>query len=315
MQCDRAQEFFSDYLEQTIDRPLAVAVEAHLAECAGCRRELEELQSACEMLSAMPEVEPPADGAWQVMRELQKLRVEQWETQRARTPSLLDRLRALNPFSVAMGAGLATLVFAGSFLLGSGPKTGYSMKVLPIPGGSGSNPRAITAPSVQVAYGPVTGSGQQLDLRFVSPRDLVGAQMTVTGDVPVRLTGRGNIRKGDGTTVSVNVPLTAPAAALHVQLSAPGEARPYQFLVVAPVGERQVKPVSLSYFDQPLDEALRRLAPYLGKPVVVEDGVTAPSVSLQAADRSASSALDDLAGQARATAEDEGTFYRLVRGR
>jgi anti-sigma factor RsiW len=313
MQCDRAQEFFSDFLDQTIDRPLAVAVEAHLAECSGCRRELEALQSTCELLSAMPEVEPPADGAWQVMRELQKLRVEQWEAQRARTPSLLDRLRALNPLSVAMGAGLATLVFAGGMLLTPGPDhTGNRFDGR---GAAKANPRVVSAPSVEVSYGALTASGQQLDLRFVSPRDLVGAQMTVTGDVPVRLTGRGNIRKGDGTTVSVNVPLTAPAAALHVQLSAPGETRPYQFLVVAPVGEQQVKPVSLSYFDQPLDEALRRLAPYLGKPVVVEDGVTAPSVSLQAADRSAADALDDLAGQARATAEDEGAFYRLVRAR
>ena len=41
MKCDRAQEFFSDYLERTLDRPMAAALESHLHDCSACREDLE----------------------------------------------------------------------------------------------------------------------------------------------------------------------------------------------------------------------------------------------------------------------------------
>jgi predicted anti-sigma-YlaC factor YlaD len=43
MQCDRAEEFFSDYMERTLDRPMTVALEAHLAACGRCRGDIEAL--------------------------------------------------------------------------------------------------------------------------------------------------------------------------------------------------------------------------------------------------------------------------------
>src|SRR5579872_2686555 len=109
MHCDRAQEFFSDYLERTLDRPMTVALEAHLAGCGHCREDIEALQSTFLALDAVPEVEPPVDGAWQVLARLRQERVERFERER-RAPSFLDWLRSLNPLSVGMGASLATLV-------------------------------------------------------------------------------------------------------------------------------------------------------------------------------------------------------------
>ena len=70
MQCDRAPEFFSDYLERTLDRPMTVALEAHLGGCGPCRDEIETLQATFMALDALPEVEPPVNGAWEVMRRL-----------------------------------------------------------------------------------------------------------------------------------------------------------------------------------------------------------------------------------------------------
>src|SRR5687767_11572909 len=116
MQCDRAQEFFSDYLERTLDRPMTVALEAHLAGCAGCREDIEALQATFYALESVPEVEPPRDGAWQVMAQIRKVRAEQWEAERRQAPGFLEWLRSLNPLSAAMGASLATLVIGGSLM-------------------------------------------------------------------------------------------------------------------------------------------------------------------------------------------------------
>src|SRR5439155_22094021 len=59
MQCDHAQELFSDYVTGETDRALTVSIENHLAACKGCRETVEDLRQAWAMLDQMPVVEPP----------------------------------------------------------------------------------------------------------------------------------------------------------------------------------------------------------------------------------------------------------------
>src|SRR5438045_407873 len=113
MQCERAQEFFSDYLERTLDRPMTVALESHLGNCARCREEVEVLQETLLALDAVPEVEPPWDGAWQVIRHIRAADAERLEARRPWSITFGQWLRTLNPASAAMGAGLATLIIGG----------------------------------------------------------------------------------------------------------------------------------------------------------------------------------------------------------
>jgi hypothetical protein len=61
MKCDKAQEFFSDYIESTLDRPMTVALEAHLNGCELCSADVASLRSMWTVLDKVPQVEPPAD--------------------------------------------------------------------------------------------------------------------------------------------------------------------------------------------------------------------------------------------------------------
>jgi len=107
MKCENAQEFFSEYIETSLDKPSTVALEAHLTACGSCRRGLEGLRQTWDAFKAVPAVEPPKDLAWRVMVQLQKERLERLETQRKRTNPFVGWLQSLTP---GAAFGYATLV-------------------------------------------------------------------------------------------------------------------------------------------------------------------------------------------------------------
>jgi hypothetical protein len=111
MKCEHAQEFFSEYVEKSLDKPSGVALEAHLTACAACRRDLEGLRQTWGALNAMPAVEPPKDLAWRVMVQLQQERLERLEAERKRTNPLVGWLQALTPGAAFGYAVLVALLF------------------------------------------------------------------------------------------------------------------------------------------------------------------------------------------------------------
>lgn len=310
MHCDRAQEFFSDYLERTLDRPMTVALEAHLANCAACREEIEGLQVTFRALDAMPEVDPPLDGAWDVMRRLRAERAEQVEAERRKAPALLEWLRSLNPLSVGMGASLATLVIGGTLLFtGLG---GTRMSILPI-GRPAAGPTAPDAPVVQVSLGQITPTGQQVNIQFAPAIDLPEAQVRLVGaSLPLDWQANGSLSRGRWVSLPpVELPRTSPAEAVRLMVDCPTLGKSYRYLVVVPLGERKTEPVTLFANSVPLEEGLRRLAPYLSRPVVV-DGAGEGVVTLQYGDMKASHCLEELAAQTGAVLKSEGGAYRLI---
>lgn len=86
MKCEKAQELFSDYLEGTLERPMAVAVERHMAECPECELSFVSFKTTWEMLSSLPAVEPPPGFATQVVMAVQMQREDarrsrsRWQT-------------------------------------------------------------------------------------------------------------------------------------------------------------------------------------------------------------------------------------------
>ena len=44
MKCDKAQEFFSDYIENALDQPMVVALETHLNGCEACSADVSSLR-------------------------------------------------------------------------------------------------------------------------------------------------------------------------------------------------------------------------------------------------------------------------------
>lgn len=313
MQCDRAQEFFSDYLERTLDRPMTVALEAHLGGCAGCREEIEALRDAFAALEAVPEVEPPKDGAWQVTCQLRRLKADQWEAQRRQAPSFLDRLRALNPFSVAMGAGLATLVIAGTMLLpGVGEHiqnflVGFRVGTTPVPAVAQND-----APSVMVTYGDVTPEGRKVDLTVTSQRDLPNARIQVLGEnLPQTLVASGTAPRGVAIPFRLTLPERSAAEAVTVVIESPAMDRPHRSVVVLPLSAKKSGLVTLGLAGQPLSEALKQVVPYLGEPVVVDGSADAP-VTIQVDGQSASAVLAELASQADANVLKAPGVHRMV---
>lgn len=311
MQCDRAQEFFSDYLEHTLDRPMVVAIESHLAGCANCREEVEFLKNTFQALDSLPEVEPPADGAWQVMMAIRQQRAAQYEAERQKAPTFLEWLRALNPMSVAMGASLATLAIGGSLLvtglpqvvkLGFGVSQTPSVKV-PAPGGS---------PSVEVSYGPAAGQSQALEVRVTPTVAQPAHGIRITGDgLAVAQTADQPVAAGVPVVFNLQLPSTAGAQVLHVTAQGREATKPFESTIVVPFGTPSTEPMTMVLTDQPMIDALRRVAVGLGHPVVV-DGALPATVTLQAADLPAAGVLEELATQTRFTVRSEGGVYRLT---
>lgn len=75
MKCDKAQEVFSDYLEGTIDPPLALALRNHLNECPDCTRAYELFSAAWRELDSMPLVKVPAGFRQRVTARVEASRV------------------------------------------------------------------------------------------------------------------------------------------------------------------------------------------------------------------------------------------------
>jgi len=121
MKCENAQEFFSEYIETSLDKPSTVALEAHLTACGSCRRGLEGLRQTWDAFKAVPAVEPPKDLAWRVMVQLQKERLERLETQRKRTNPFVGWLQSLTPGAAFGYAMLVALLLVGAAF----PLTGH----------------------------------------------------------------------------------------------------------------------------------------------------------------------------------------------
>ncbi|MDO8683360.1 MAG: zf-HC2 domain-containing protein [Armatimonadota bacterium] len=102
MKCETAQQVFSDYLEETIEKPLALTFEHHLEQCDECRRSYGEFHSAWRVLEAFPTVEPPSGFRESVLSRVKS----QQETAAQKTTAWRFNL------SSVLGARLPTHAFA-----------------------------------------------------------------------------------------------------------------------------------------------------------------------------------------------------------
>lgn len=307
MQCERAQEFFSDYLERTLDRPMSVALETHIESCAGCREEIESLQEMFVTLDRVPRVQTPADGPWRVMARIRSERAEQWEAQRAQPrgfwQSLWPSLRTMNPASVGMTAGLATLLVAGGLLV----PTVLNHTTL----GVGHIGRVeAPPPRVEATYHPET---RQVDLVVASPVDVPNARVAFEAE------GK-TVSFSDSFGLGPQHPFRQPfvfqdttqeAQSIWISVTSPTRNVSYRYLAVIPLQQRDGERVTLLVENRPEEEALRQLAPYLGRPVVVSGNADAV-VSLNAAGEPAERCLNEVARQSHAQVNSEAGAFHLA---
>src|SRR5436305_14891339 len=115
MNCERAQESFSDYVDGSLDRRSTLAMEAHLAACRHCMSDVDGLRQTWADLSAVPVTPPPPGLAEQTIAAIRREQNRAHDAAVSR-PSLMGWLRSLTPASPAFATGLATLIVAGAFL-------------------------------------------------------------------------------------------------------------------------------------------------------------------------------------------------------
>jgi hypothetical protein len=173
MKFDKAQEFFSDYIESTLDRPMTVALETHLSGCEVCSTDVADLRSMWTVLDKVPAVEPPADFVWKTTTRLQNEVLNRREAERAKPLPWWKRLTPVQSFSYASIAALLVVGLTIGVNSTIGNTTGWD--VLSIfrhhtSSGDGPAPVApvVTAPSFDAQVPGVGGAAATVTITATS---------------------------------------------------------------------------------------------------------------------------------------------------
>ncbi len=109
MNCERARELFSDYLEGGMDAALAAVIQGHLEKCSECAREFESFKITWGMLGVLPEVEAPSGFRHDVVMRAVRLQQERAEVAKRNSfaidwEQILHKLVPARPFVMAAAA-------------------------------------------------------------------------------------------------------------------------------------------------------------------------------------------------------------------
>jgi hypothetical protein len=174
MNCLKAEEHFSEYLEDALDYQTITAFEAHLENCEPCRCELALFQKSVDLLHHLPKINPSPHFEAEVRARIKNIEVE-------KTPiwgRILDAIR-FQPAWAFGGAAVAILILVASLMLSQGvffnssPQNPQITEVgqpaditprIPLP-----PPRLVAQPNTQIR--PVEAQEEGLNLRkfFVIP--------------------------------------------------------------------------------------------------------------------------------------------------
>ena len=73
MKCQRAQQKFSQYLDSALEPGEQADLDAHLVECAKCRRELQAWQRTVAALRSLPRHSAPAGFGRRLMERFESV--------------------------------------------------------------------------------------------------------------------------------------------------------------------------------------------------------------------------------------------------
>lgn len=313
MLCEKTQEFFSDYIGGTLERPMIVAVESHLKECGACADDVADLKRTWAALDAVPMVEPPADFAWRVTTRLQQERLERQEKQRLRPGFWQTWTRALTPAHAVGLVAIAALLAVGLAYplrsIGPGVPWGIwpnsapnSPVTVPPPPGQ-SDP----APALQVAVEPV---------RFENGNWIGSVRVTPAGELrqftvsvrPMELVGdrlagaewqdlaAGTMRAGVPYTMPVSLgPEATDVRAVTLRITSPALPKEIRKVVYFPIPGSTVprSQVSLETSETDVYVLLSQLAAATQRPIVADSGLSG-SVALRLRDASPEQALNQI---------------------
>ena len=122
MNCERARELFSEYLEEGVDVALAAVVRGHLNQCADCAREFELFRQTWSVLDRLPEIEVPRSFRHDVVMRAAR---EQHERARIARRKALSWEAFANRFAPMRGLALAAAAAALAIILLRIPESTY----------------------------------------------------------------------------------------------------------------------------------------------------------------------------------------------
>jgi hypothetical protein len=106
MKCDEVQPHLSDYLDMAAEGPRAKGIEIHLNNCPLCSEEFAGLLQCRQLVSALPEVEPPVGFTTRVMANVMEIATE---------TSLWSRLFSPLKLRIPLQASTVVLIAVLSF--------------------------------------------------------------------------------------------------------------------------------------------------------------------------------------------------------
>jgi hypothetical protein len=210
MNCDRAQELFSDHLEGSLDRGLQEALDRHFAGCPGCRNLFQSFSKICGELTSLSGVPVPADLDERIMQRLDK---HFWdEKQKARS--------GLSWLRIAL-AGAAAAAVIGVGYVGYQRMSDGTIQANPIGVGAGqsSDPRVIVQDGkAEVVFSPVEDGyvrivGEGGAVR-VEQKLRAGATFRAPLDVTTERSSVVWVESGKGKAFAALVPGSKAAASL-----------------------------------------------------------------------------------------------------
>lgn len=110
MQCQFAQELFSDHISDTLDRAQKVSLDNHLADCGNCREQVAGLRDLWASLDTLPVVEPPKFFHENIMDRIATEAVKEREAQQALKAAGFDWRSLFGRRSLAFGAAAVVLL-------------------------------------------------------------------------------------------------------------------------------------------------------------------------------------------------------------
>ena len=113
MQCQFAQELFSDHIADALDRAQKVSLDNHLAECADCREQVAGLRDVWAALDTLPVMEPPKFFHENIMDRLAMEAAKEQEAKESAKSAGFDWKSLFRARSLAFGAA-ALILLLGS---------------------------------------------------------------------------------------------------------------------------------------------------------------------------------------------------------
>ena len=113
MQCQFAQELFSDHIADALDRAQKVSLDNHLAACADCREQVAGLRSVWTALEALPVVEPPKFFHENIMDRIAMEGAKEQEAKQAVKAGGFEWRSLFGRRSLALGVAALVLLLGG----------------------------------------------------------------------------------------------------------------------------------------------------------------------------------------------------------